>query len=252
MGGYMLNPETTFIYALIDPRTDKIRYVGKSNNPQKRLCSHLSKTIDTPKGRWITELKELSLQPIMEILEEVAADDWSDKEKQWIRKLTTEGCNLTNRNPGGQGPYCHREEIKKQISRTMKGRRLSKEHKRNLSLAMKGRKPTAKVRRAQRKAATGRKKTKRELRLLSAANKGKVISEETKIKISRANSGRKHGLEYRINCGKRSAGFDEEQIHEIRNALEEGVMNITLAERYGVHPNTIYEIKSGRSYWWVE
>ena len=29
----------TFIYALIDPVTDKIRYIGKSNNPKRRIPS---------------------------------------------------------------------------------------------------------------------------------------------------------------------------------------------------------------------
>jgi hypothetical protein len=31
----------TFIYALCDPRTLEVRYVGKADNPYKRYCRHL-------------------------------------------------------------------------------------------------------------------------------------------------------------------------------------------------------------------
>lgn len=33
--------ETTFIYSLKDPRTNEIKYVGKSNNPKNRLNRHI-------------------------------------------------------------------------------------------------------------------------------------------------------------------------------------------------------------------
>ena len=33
----MIKYNKTFIYALIDPTTDKIRYIGKSNNPKQRF-----------------------------------------------------------------------------------------------------------------------------------------------------------------------------------------------------------------------
>jgi hypothetical protein len=36
---FMKNP--IYIYGLVDPRTDKIRYVGKSNNPERRLYAHI-------------------------------------------------------------------------------------------------------------------------------------------------------------------------------------------------------------------
>jgi hypothetical protein len=33
--------KTTFIYALIDPRTKQPKYIGKANKPEKRLYEHL-------------------------------------------------------------------------------------------------------------------------------------------------------------------------------------------------------------------
>lgn len=35
---------TTYIYGLVDPRDDCIRYVGKANDPRGRLSRHLYKT----------------------------------------------------------------------------------------------------------------------------------------------------------------------------------------------------------------
>lgn len=43
----------TFIYALCDPDTDMVRYVGKSDNPKKRYQFHLY-----DKKQWTPEFKE--------------------------------------------------------------------------------------------------------------------------------------------------------------------------------------------------
>ena len=45
----------TFIYALIDPRTNEIRYVGKSNMPNIRYKAHIRnrKQNNTHKNNWI-------------------------------------------------------------------------------------------------------------------------------------------------------------------------------------------------------
>ena len=51
--------KTTFIYALKDPRTNIIRYIGKANEPYKRYKKHLNKCRDknTHKRNWINSLK---------------------------------------------------------------------------------------------------------------------------------------------------------------------------------------------------
>ena len=47
----------TFIYALIDPRNNFKIYIGKSNNPSKRLKEHLSRTrTKTKKNDWLNKL----------------------------------------------------------------------------------------------------------------------------------------------------------------------------------------------------
>lgn len=61
------------IYSLLDPRDDeKIVYVGQSINPENRYDEHLkTKSENIRKDRWIEELKELGLQPILKIEKEL-------------------------------------------------------------------------------------------------------------------------------------------------------------------------------------
>ena len=70
--------ETTFIYALIDPRTGAIRYVGKADDPEYRLSQHL---IDdgrekSYKASWIRSLRAQGLRPLIRIIDEVLGTEW--------------------------------------------------------------------------------------------------------------------------------------------------------------------------------
>lgn len=56
------------IYHLIDPRDRAVRYVGKSGNPTARLRAHIQESAaaqNTAKKRWIAELADLGLRPIL-------------------------------------------------------------------------------------------------------------------------------------------------------------------------------------------
>ena len=63
--------KTEYIYYLIDPRDNVVRYVGKSANPERRYKQHLSKLdkLMTPKRRWIEELFALKLVPKCKVVE---------------------------------------------------------------------------------------------------------------------------------------------------------------------------------------
>ena len=85
------------IYALKDPRTGEIHYIGQSIDPEKRFGQHLADTTDTPKVQWLNQLSKLGLQPEMEILESsIAASEVNNSENRWISKGIEEGWPLLN------------------------------------------------------------------------------------------------------------------------------------------------------------
>lgn len=103
---------TTFIYALIDPRTGAYRYVGKADNPKRRLQRHLQPRqlqADTHKTAWLLRLLRTGRHPIMNILEEVPTSSWAEAEKRWIRYFLDCGDDLTNGTAGGDGGSFHGE-----------------------------------------------------------------------------------------------------------------------------------------------
>ena len=59
--------ETTFIYGLVDPRTDEIRYIGKANDIRQRLKNHLNPARYRPthKFNWIRKLRRLNMKPYL-------------------------------------------------------------------------------------------------------------------------------------------------------------------------------------------
>lgn len=88
----------TFIYALVDPKTQEVRYVGKADDPQKRFASHLNDTSNPYKAFWIRQLKAQGYIPTLKILEEVEGAMGFVKESQWIKYYWEKGHNLTNSN----------------------------------------------------------------------------------------------------------------------------------------------------------
>jgi hypothetical protein len=54
---------TYIIYALIDPRDDRIRYIGLTEYPDIRLKQHIQGEGNIPKREWISGLHRLGGQP---------------------------------------------------------------------------------------------------------------------------------------------------------------------------------------------
>jgi len=95
---------TTFIYGLKSNKTNKIRYVGKSDNPTRRFTSHISDTKKhllrnlslSYKERWlISEDFDISLV----IIEECDYSRWEEREIFYINEYDS----LTNATKGGEG-----------------------------------------------------------------------------------------------------------------------------------------------------
>lgn len=93
------------IYILVDPRTEAVRYVGKTGWAfQKRFIEHLwtarATQATTPRYEWMRELLATGEQPRIDII------DWCETEKEayqiereWIECYRQLGAKLTNRIP---------------------------------------------------------------------------------------------------------------------------------------------------------
>lgn len=97
-----------FIYVLKNPITGEIKYVGKTNNPKRRLYSHIeeSKRKTGLKNRrvinWINSLLKDKLKPKMEIVEICNNNNWEEKEIYWINYYRNIGIDLCNIENGGK------------------------------------------------------------------------------------------------------------------------------------------------------
>jgi len=59
------------IYALIDPRDNAVRYIGCAIDTEERFKQHLKDRGNTPKCKWLAELRQCGLLPKLEVLEVV-------------------------------------------------------------------------------------------------------------------------------------------------------------------------------------
>ena len=86
MDGILLANKSISIYALLDPRTNDVMYIGKAVNPSQRLYMHLysSGYKKSYKYEWMRELKNEGYIPALQILEVVSSDKWQEREKYWI------------------------------------------------------------------------------------------------------------------------------------------------------------------------
>jgi hypothetical protein len=96
----------TFIYALTDPVTDEVRYVGKADRVKERYLSHLREARsgkDSYKCNWIRQLINNGQTPKLIVLEEITQDEWKKAEIYYIEEFKRLGHNLTNLAKGGEG-----------------------------------------------------------------------------------------------------------------------------------------------------
>jgi len=164
------------IYILKDPKTQEIRYVGKTIKSLKhRLSLHISSSIrnkrKTYKEAWITGLYLKKLKPIIELIEVVSEENWQEKEIYWISQYT----NLTNTALGGQGGtgiiYTEAERLKKSI---MMKKLISEGKIDYKARALK----------------------------ISISHRGKVLSEITKEKLRQCNLGKTQTWEQKLKTSK--------------------------------------------------
>jgi hypothetical protein len=91
----------TTIYALLDPRTNGIRYVGRTIDPPGRLRAHVQAPSSAAMAAWVGSLAEDGLAPSMDVLETCEDADADVVETRWIRELAIAGTllNLAKMSP---------------------------------------------------------------------------------------------------------------------------------------------------------
>ena len=101
----MEQTQKAWIYALIDPRDNEIKYIGKSIKPKERLREHIlkCKTEHTKKGNWIKKLVSLKLEPNMTLLKETIEQEIAYWEEHYIKEYKSNGFTLLNYDDKGVG-----------------------------------------------------------------------------------------------------------------------------------------------------
>lgn len=203
-----MDTKTVYIYGLVDPRTNEVRYVGKTINPTNRHNQHLkfrAYYAHTYKARWINSLKQEKLQPKFVILEKVNNDRAVVREQYWIgyyKNLVGDG--LTNSTTGGQGPRNPiigrklSEETKRKIGLAGIGRPCSNETRKRMSESQRKRPPRVPITDEQ-------KDHYRQARLRVIAS-GFTISKKARNKISKRFLGKSLSIEHKKKIGIANKG----------------------------------------------
>lgn len=221
------------VYALVDPRNNEVRYIGKSGSGMKRVRMHMCPSSlargRTYKDKWLRELIASGYHPLVRTIA-VCADkkDLSKAEILWIAYARSLGWRLTNLTSGGEGSFglVKSPETRAKIANANRGRKHTpeavtrmREAKKDHVISPETRAKMVASRKAnyvisdetRNKMSEAHKKQiiTKETRAKMAATrrgfkhseeakakmKGRKVSEETKTKISLANTGRKNTVE---------------------------------------------------------
>jgi hypothetical protein len=127
----------TYIYKISD-ENGNVRYIGKSNNPRRRLYQHTNDRHNLHKFNWLRSIINRGHKPVLEIVEKVSVLLWKEREIYWIAKYREDGHMLLNMTIGGDGAegMKHSEESRKKMSQSKKGLKLSDEHKQKISQSL--------------------------------------------------------------------------------------------------------------------
>jgi hypothetical protein len=208
-----LDPEVwgrKYIYALGDPETEQIRYIGKSIRPRERLQNHMNEVSNCHRSHWLQSLKKKGITPELFILEEITGHwPWQESERYWIARFKALGCPLTNNTSGGDGVPNLPAEARAKIRMSWLGRKHKPES----------------------------------IEKLKAARALRITSEETKAKMSASQRGRK--ITWIGKLAEANRKITPHQAATITNRLAAGEKGKDLATEYGVDRTTISKIKMG-------
>jgi predicted GIY-YIG superfamily endonuclease len=191
------------IYALLDPRTDAVRYIGLTMDAKGREYDHKTKSGAGHYGAWKRSLLKLGLTPEMIILEEnLTREEAGERERFWIAYGKEYGWQLVNLTDGGDigcPGYKHTPEARARIAKAKRGSggwHHTPEAKAKISEASRRTPRNREWRERISKAQTNKPKP----------HKGQPRSEECKAKLSKAHLGKKHTEEAKRKIGEASKG----------------------------------------------
>jgi len=208
--------ERNLVYALVDPRTAEVRYVGKTIRGVERIREHTqSSSLDreeTYKARWIRSLRRDGLAPVIRILEaQPTRKQLNEAEVRWIAYGRESGWPLTNLTDGGEGALGRNPESIAKFRAKMIGHPVSAETRAKISAANKIAYASPKLRKLVGDRARGKELSPEARALISAAGvrrfedpvararQGEAqrrrfaaapVSEETRARLSAAGRGR--------------------------------------------------------------
>lgn len=116
-----------YIYALLDPMSHEIRYIGKTNNIIERYRNHIREKSNCHRVNWISSLKKKNLIPSFIILQECEDNESDVVERQYIKEYREKGYDLTNNTDGGDGNYKFTPDVIEKLSRQRVGKKQSAE-----------------------------------------------------------------------------------------------------------------------------
>jgi hypothetical protein len=158
---------TSFVYALKDPETRKIRYIGHTAFPKKRLSVHLSDRGRNHRTNWIKSLRVSGVIPEMEVLLVVPTSEAPAWEIKFIAEARRMGLSLVNGTDGGETNNC------RGIPKTPEARAKMRAAKLGKKLPPFSREHCEKIGDANR----GKRRTPEQCRVNSLVHKGKPWSE---------------------------------------------------------------------------
>lgn len=262
--------EPVTIYALADPRTGEVRYVGKAVDPVRRLQQHLTRfqltTYRSQKNSWLLSLLDAGVTPTLHVLELVDHQDANAAEIRWIAKAIEMGGRLTNGTAGGDGGAITDPDAKARIRAAHLGSKASDDTKKKMSVAAQRRCADEAERERLRSISNGKPPVHhgeknpqaklsdeqvRHLRVLAAAGED-LQSLAAEFGITPASVTQLVTGKFRVAAGgpireaKPRSVLTDKDVAEIRRLAADGVRQAELARRYGVHPSHISKTLAGR------
>jgi hypothetical protein len=233
------------IYALVDPRSGEVRYIGLSRRSTvERLRSHLSaarNSASTYCHFWLTSLLNSDLKPLLVVVEET--DNPTVREQFWIRHYRQAGCRLTNCTDGGEGMFNPTPETRRKMSETQK--RICDPE------VMRARRALSSFTHHSEETKARMRRPKTERHRINAAEAVRRAHREGRIKPRCGDENPARKYPERLLRGEANgwARFTEMQIREIRRLYEsEGISQSELGRRFNARQGTIWQIVNYRTW----